>query len=75
MRRSRSQRAVRPSNCRRTPRCRYALEVKISPGGLFADRRQARSHGNEPSKGAKIDQELKEEEEAILKKKGAFGPK
>lgn len=27
-------------------------------------------HGNEPSKGAKIDQELKEEEEQILKKKG-----
>ena len=35
----------------------------------------ARAHGNEPSKGAKIDQELREEEEAILKKKGAFGPK
>ncbi|KAK3714975.1 hypothetical protein LTR37_007465 [Vermiconidia calcicola] len=30
----------------------------------------ARSHGNEPSKGAKIDQELKDEEEAELKKKG-----
>jgi hypothetical protein len=28
-------------------------------------------HGNEPSRGAKIDQELREEEEAILKKKGA----
>jgi hypothetical protein len=36
---------------------------------------QARNHGNEPSKGAKIDQELREEEEEILKKKGAFGPK
>ncbi|KAK3060698.1 hypothetical protein LTS18_007954 [Coniosporium uncinatum] len=35
----------------------------------------ARSHGNEPSKGAKIDQELREEEEEILKKKGSFGPK
>jgi len=34
----------------------------------------ARSHGNEPSKGAKIDQELREEEEATLKKKGAWGP-
>ncbi|KAK5683880.1 hypothetical protein LTS10_003743 [Elasticomyces elasticus] len=34
----------------------------------------ARSHGNEPSKGAKIDQELREEEEEILKKKGSFGP-
>ncbi|CAK1357901.1 hypothetical protein CB0940_07430 [Cercospora beticola] len=32
------------------------------------------NHGNEPSKGAKIDQELKEEEEAELKKKGNFGP-
>ena len=36
---------------------------------------QARNHGNEPSKGAKIDAELKAEEEEILKKKGAFGPK
>jgi hypothetical protein len=36
---------------------------------------QAKNHGNEPSKGAKIDQELREEEEAELKKKGAFGPK
>jgi len=35
---------------------------------------QAKNHGNEPSKGAKIDQELREEEEAELKKKGAFGP-
>ncbi|KAI5201015.1 hypothetical protein E4T42_09016 [Aureobasidium subglaciale] len=34
----------------------------------------ARSHGNEPSKGAKIDQQIKEEEEAELKKKGSFGP-
>ncbi|KAF2866353.1 hypothetical protein BDV95DRAFT_611811 [Massariosphaeria phaeospora] len=31
----------------------------------------AKLHGNEPSKGAKIDQELKEEEEAYLKKKDA----
>lgn len=30
----------------------------------------ARSHGNEPSKGAKIDQELREEEEAELRRKG-----
>lgn len=29
----------------------------------------ARAHGNEPSRGAKIDQELREEEEAYLKKK------
>ena len=31
----------------------------------------ARAHGNEPSKGAKVDQELREEDEAMLKKKGA----
>ncbi|KAF2103406.1 hypothetical protein NA57DRAFT_32807 [Rhizodiscina lignyota] len=31
------------------------------------------SHGNEPSKGAKIDQELREEEEEIMKKKGSWG--
>jgi hypothetical protein len=30
----------------------------------------AKAHGNEPSKGAKIDQELREEEEAELAKKG-----
>jgi hypothetical protein len=30
----------------------------------------ARAHGNEPSKGAKIDQEIREEEEAELKRKG-----
>lgn len=36
---------------------------------------QAINHGNEPSKGAKIDQELREEEEAELAKKGSFGPK
>ena len=34
----------------------------------------AMNHGNEPSKGAKIDQQLREEEEAELKKKGSFGP-
>ncbi|KAF2230097.1 hypothetical protein EV356DRAFT_492560 [Viridothelium virens] len=35
----------------------------------------AKTHGNEPSKGAKIDQELREEEEELLKKKGAWGSK
>ncbi|KAH0287547.1 hypothetical protein M436DRAFT_57836 [Aureobasidium namibiae CBS 147.97] len=34
----------------------------------------ARSHGNEPSKGAKIDQQIAEEEAAELAKKGSFGP-
>lgn len=36
---------------------------------------QATNHGNEPSKGAKIDAELKAEEEETLKKKGAWGSK
>jgi len=36
---------------------------------------QAKNHGNEPSKGAKIDQELKEEDEAAMKGKGSFGSK
>lgn len=45
-------------------------------GGLLMPCVQAKAHGNEPTKGAKIDQELKEEEEEeILKKKGGFGPK
>jgi len=35
----------------------------------------AKAHGNKPSRGAEIDQELREEEEQILKKKEAFGPK
>lgn len=35
---------------------------------------QAKSHGNKPSRGAEIDQELREEEAEILKKKGSFGP-
>jgi hypothetical protein len=38
---------------------------------INANAHQAKLHGNEPSKGAKIDQELKEEEDAILAKKGA----
>ena len=35
----------------------------------------ATTHGNEPSKGAKIDKEIQDEEEEILKKKGAWGSK
>lgn len=31
---------------------------------------KARKHGNEPSKGAKIDAEIQQEEEEMLKKKG-----
>ena len=35
------------------------------------DARQASLHGHQPSKGAKVDRELQEEEERILQKKGA----
>jgi hypothetical protein len=31
---------------------------------------QAKAHGNEPSRGAKVDAQLQEEEEAELKRKG-----
>ncbi|KAJ4359402.1 hypothetical protein N0V85_009444 [Neurospora sp. IMI 360204] len=34
----------------------------------------AKDHGNEPSRGAKIDAQIQEEEEEILKKKGASLP-
>lgn len=33
----------------------------------------AKMHGNEPSKGAKVDQQLQEEEEELLKKRGGGG--
>ena len=35
---------------------------------------QAINHGNQPSRGAKIDKELQEDDEAILKKKGDAMP-
>jgi len=35
----------------------------------------AKMHGNKPSKGAQIDKEIQDEEEEMMKKKGAFGPK
>lgn len=35
----------------------------------------AKIHGNKPSRGAEIDQELADEEAEILKKKGSWGPK
>ncbi|KAB2579533.1 hypothetical protein DBV05_g2039 [Lasiodiplodia theobromae] len=35
----------------------------------------ARAHGNEPSRGAEVDQQLREEDEQMLKKKGAWGSK
>ena len=66
---------------RRSPRARRTpLSLYVKPGQNYNSRRnpltimQAKNHGNEPSKGAKIDQELREEEEAELKKKGTFGP-
>lgn len=61
---------------RRTPLFPYVLPVpNRNPSRIPLIISQAKNHGNEPSKGAKIDQELREEEEAELKKKGAFGPK
>jgi len=39
-------------------------DPKVDPLG------PATAHGNEPSKGAKVDAELKEEEEELLKRKG-----
>ncbi|PQE17301.1 hypothetical protein CJF31_00005705 [Rutstroemia sp. NJR-2017a BVV2] len=47
---------------------RISEEAKLSQKDATAP---AKMHGNEPSRGAKIDQELREEEEALLKKKGA----
>ncbi|EKG13516.1 hypothetical protein MPH_09348 [Macrophomina phaseolina MS6] len=35
----------------------------------------ARSHGNNPSKGASIDQQLREEDEQAMKGKGSWGSK
>ncbi|OJD40184.1 uncharacterized protein BKCO1_1000179 [Diplodia corticola] len=35
----------------------------------------AKAHGNDPSRGAQLDQELREEDEAALKKKGHWGSK
>jgi hypothetical protein len=37
---------------------------------LISGSLQARSHGNEPSKGAKIDAEIQAEEEEELRRKG-----
>ena len=78
----RSARRSLPPSPRRSPRARrtppfpYVLTVPTrNPSRIPLTTLQAKNHGNEPSKGAKIDQELREEEEAELKKKGAFGPK
>ena len=65
----------RSLRARRTPLFPYVLPVlSCDPSHIFLTILQAKNHGNEPSKGAKIDQELREEEEAALKKKGNFGP-
>jgi hypothetical protein len=44
--------------------------VSYHPATLTWGSSKAKSHGNAPSKGAKIDAELQAEEEAELKKKG-----
>lgn len=77
----RSARRSLPPSPRRLPKARRTLPFLYVPSPIEATlcslltTLQAKNHGNEPSKGAKIDQELREEEEAELKKKGAFGPK
>lgn len=60
---------------RRTPPSPYVvphpvLERQKATTHVLTTRMQAKMHGNEPSKGAKIDEELREEEQATLKKKG-----
>ncbi|GAA5957191.1 hypothetical protein JCM21900_004673 [Sporobolomyces salmonicolor] len=45
-------------------------EKKAEKEGGAAPTAAARAHGNEPSKGAKIDEELQKEEEQELKNKG-----
>ena len=42
----------------------------MSGTALLIRENQARNHGNEPSKGAKIDAEIQQEEEEMLRKKG-----
>ena len=50
------------------PESDEAKLAKLDPTG------PAKMHGNEPSKGAKIDKEIEDEEAEILAKKGSFGP-
>ncbi|KAL9593083.1 MAG: hypothetical protein Q9179_006115 [Wetmoreana sp. 5 TL-2023] len=45
-------------------------EDQRSIANKLAREEKARNHGNEPSKGAKIDAELQQEEEETLRKKG-----
>ena len=76
-----SHRARRPKSTRRIPLFRYVtvllcfVHCSLGLANLLTCIFQARNHGNEPSKGAKIDAELQQEEEEILKKKGAWGSK
>ncbi|KAL9004224.1 MAG: hypothetical protein Q9188_002944 [Gyalolechia gomerana] len=50
---------------------RYKEEDERSIANKLAREEKAKKHGNDPSKGAKIDAELQQEEEEFLKKKGA----
>ena len=76
-----SHRAKRLRNTRKIQRFQYVtltlLLASWSPesANLFTRLFKARNHGNEPSKGAKIDAEIQQEEEEMLKKKGAWGSK
>ena len=49
--------------------CGLSTSLRLIPADTMY---KAKSHGNEPSKGAKVDAEIQAEEEEILKKKGAL---
>ncbi|QDS73200.1 hypothetical protein FKW77_002922 [Venturia effusa] len=72
---SKDERSIANKLAREEQRDQEGSEEDIETQRLKKDATlPAKAHGNKPSRGAEIDQELKEEEEAILKKKGAFGP-
>lgn len=64
----------RPVKSRRMPPFPYVQDNIPHDTSTYLHTTQAKSHGNEPSKGAKIDQQIAEEEAAELAKKGSFGP-
>ena len=74
---SQSQWGRRRPSPRKILHCQYAIPKSGSIVGtlLILMTFKAKNHGNEPSKGAKIDAELKAEEEEMMKKKGSWGSK
>jgi len=73
---SKDQRSIANKLAREEKRQHEPEEKDIGQQRLEKDATlPAKAHGNKPSRGAEIDQELREEEEEILKKKGAWGSK